>query len=104
MHTPILIPISEVRRDIARLIEMARRSPDPFFITQRGYITAVLMTPARYEHLRDAARPELERMRIERPSLDDRRTHSLLYGPSDWETARLTDTEDEDEEYRECDE
>lgn len=103
MHTPILIPISEVRRDIARLIDMASRSPDPFFITQRGYITAVLMAPARYEDLRDAARPEPERIRVpRRGSLDDdRRTHSLLYGPSDWETARLTGSEDEDEEYDE---
>ena len=101
MHTPILIPVSELRRDVARLIERARRSPDPLFITQRGYITAVLMAPARYEDLRDAARPEPERIRIERRSLDDRRIHGLLYGPSDWETARLTDAEDEDEEYDE---
>jgi len=98
MHAPILIPVSELRRDIARLIEKARRTPDPLFITQRGYITAVLMTPARYEELRDAARPEPERIRVpRRGSLDDdRRTHSLLYGPQDWETARLTDAEGEE--------
>ena len=82
MHTPILIPVSELRRDVARLIEKARRSPDPLFITQRGYITAVLMSPGRYEDLRDAARPEPERLRIERRPLDDRRTHGLLYGPT----------------------
>ena len=101
MHTPILIPVSEVRRDIARLIEKARRSPDPFFITQRGYITAVLLAPDKYEDLRDAARPEPERIRIERRPLDDRRIHALQYGPYDWETARLTDADDEDEEYDE---
>ena len=96
MHAPILIPVSELRRDVARLIEKARRSPDPFFITQRGYITAVLMTPEKYEELRDAARPEPERIMIARRSLDDRRIHGLQYGPWDWETARLTDAEDEE--------
>ena len=101
MHTPILIPVSELRRDVARLIEKARRSPDPLFITQRGYITAVLMAPARYEDLRDAARAEPERIRIERRPLDDRRIHGLQYGPWDWETARLTDADGEDEEYDE---
>jgi prevent-host-death family protein len=102
MRAPILIPVSELRRDVARLIEKARRSPDPFFITQRGYITAVLLAPDKYEDLRDAARPEPERIRSARPSLDDRRFHGQLYGPWDWETARLTDyDENEDEEYDE---
>ena len=96
MHTPILIPISELRRDVARLIEKARRSPGPLFITQRGYITAVLLAPDKYEDLRDAARPEPERIRIERRPLDDRRIHGLQYGPQDFETARLTDAEDEE--------
>ena len=99
MHTPILISISELRRDVARLIEKARRSPDPLFITQRGYITAVLIAPEKYEDLRDAARPEPERIRSPRRTLDDRRILGLQYGPWDWETARLTD--DEDEEYDE---
>ena len=96
MHTPILIPISELRRDVARLIEKARRSPDPLFITQRGYITAVLLAPDKYEDLRDAARPEPERIRIERRPLYDRRILGLQYGPQDWETARLTHAEDEE--------
>jgi prevent-host-death family protein len=104
MHAPILIPVSELRRDVARLIEKARRTPDPLFITQRGYITAVLMAPARYEELRDAARPEPERIIIPRRPLNDRRTHSLLYGPQDWETARLTDAEDEEYDEDEEDE
>ena len=104
MHTPILIPVSELRRDVARLIEKAHRTPEPLFITQRGYITAVLLSPGTYEELRDAARPEPERLRIERRPLDDRRTHGLLYGPYDWETARLTDAADADEECYEYDE
>ena len=99
MHTPILISVSELRRNVARLIEKARRSPDPLFITQRGYITAVLLASDKYEDLRDAAHPEPERIRIARRSLDDRRIRGLQYGPWDWETARLTD--DEDEEYDE---
>ena len=91
--TPTLVPVSELRRDLARQIEMAHRSPGPLFITQYGYITAVLLTPQRYEDLRDAARTEEERAR--RPySLEDRRIRSKLYGPADWETSRLKGDED----------
>jgi prevent-host-death family protein len=94
--TPILISVSELRRDVARLIEKVRRSPEPFFITQYGYITAVLMTPQKYEDLRDAARVGRERSECPDP-LHDRRTLGLQYGPWDWETARLTDEEEYDE-------
>ena len=90
MDTPIVIPVTELRRDVARLIEKARRSPDPLFITQRGYVTAVLLTPEKYEDLRDAARAEHERHeKIIR--LNDRRVLGVQYGPRDWETARLMD-------------
>jgi prevent-host-death family protein len=89
---PIIIPVSELRRDVARLIEKANRSPDPFFITQRGYITAVLLSPQMFEDLRDAGRTEQERSKSPR-RLDDRRVLSVQYGPGDWETARLTDDE-----------
>ena len=101
--TPIIIPVSELRRDIARLIEKAHRGPEPFFITQRGYITAVLLSPQRYEDLRDAARTEQERSKSPRPltdrprPLDDRRLLSVQYGPWDWETARLLDDAELDE-------
>ena len=94
--TPIIIPVSDLRRDIARLIEKAHRAPDPLFITQRGYITAVLLSPQKYEDLRDAGRNEQERSKSPRP-LSDRRVLSVQYGPWDWETARLLDDAELDE-------
>jgi prevent-host-death family protein len=97
--TPIIIPVSELRRDIARLIEKAHRSPDPLFITQRGYVTAVLLTPQKYEDLRDAGRAEQERGASSR-RLNDRRIQGRQYGPWDWETARLMN-DGEYEEYEE---
>jgi prevent-host-death family protein len=98
MNTPIVISVSELRRDTARLIERARRSPDPLYISQRGYITAVLLPPERYEELRDAARSQEERARNLRLPLRDRRVLGVQYGPCDWETARLVDAEDEETE------
>ena len=93
MNTPIVISVSELRRDTARLIERARRSPDPLYISQRGYITAVLLTPERYEELRDAARSQEDRARNLRLPLRDRRVLGVQYGPCDWETARLVGDE-----------
>jgi prevent-host-death family protein len=94
--TPIIIPISELRRDLARVLEKAQRSPDPIFITQRGYITGVMLTPQKYEDLRDAGRSEQERSKSPR-RLNDRRVLSAQFGPWDWETARLMDLEEYDE-------
>jgi prevent-host-death family protein len=96
MDTPIVIPVSELRRDTARLIEKAHRSPDPLYITQRGYVTAVLLTPERYQDLRDAARSEQQRRENPR-RLNDRRVLGVQYGPYDWETAQLTDDEELDD-------
>ena len=45
---PVVIPVSELRRDTARLIEVAYRSHEPLFITQRGYVTAVLLSREEY--------------------------------------------------------
>jgi prevent-host-death family protein len=96
--TPTVIPVSELRRDLARLIERARRSSGPLFITQRGYITLVLLAPERYEDLRDAARSQQERAESPR-YLSDRRVLHMQYGAADWETARLTDDDDEADDY-----
>jgi prevent-host-death family protein len=46
---PIIIPVSELRRDVARLILRTERSHQPVFITQRGYMTAVLLSRAEYD-------------------------------------------------------
>jgi len=95
--TPIVTTVSELRRDMARLIEKAYRASDPLFITQRGYVTAVLLSPQRYEGLRDAARSERERA-LSKYQLRDRRVRDKLYGPSDWETSRLMDYDEDLEE------
>jgi len=63
---PRIVPVTDVRRDIARLIEEVNRSTRAVFISQRGYLTAVLMSCDRDEPVP--------------------RTH---YGPYDFETAQL---------------
>ena len=85
MDTRTLISVTEVRRNTARLIEQVRSSPGPLFVTQYGYVTAVLLSPREDEALRAAAR------RKERRILD------LLYGPDDRETARLINGEEREE-------
>ena len=55
MDSRTLISVTEIRRDTARLIEQVRRSPGPLFVTQYGYVTAVLLSPREYEALHAAA-------------------------------------------------
>lgn len=77
MGTRTLISVTQVRRGTARLIEQVRRSTGPLFVTQYGYVTAVLLSPREYEALRAAARR------------NERRILCLQQGLWDWETARL---------------
>jgi prevent-host-death family protein len=46
---PLVVPISELRRDTARLIRRMERSHLPVFITQRGFVTAVLLSRDEYD-------------------------------------------------------
>ena len=46
---PLIIPVSELRRDAARLIRRMERSHLPVFVTQRGYATAVLLSREDYD-------------------------------------------------------
>ena len=48
---PLIIPVSELRRDTARLIRRMERSHLPVFITQRGYVSAVLLSREEYDTL-----------------------------------------------------
>ena len=49
-RAPVVITVSDLRRDTARLIERGRRGPqEPLFVTQRGYVTAVLLSREEYE-------------------------------------------------------
>jgi len=47
--TPLIIPVSELRRDFARLLFSIEKSHQPMFVTQRGYVTAILLSRADYE-------------------------------------------------------
>ena len=87
-ESPRVVPVTDIRRDVARLIEEVNRSCRPVFISQRGYLTAVLLSCDRYERLRREASEvsgagQIQRRRPEEPF---RRTQ---YGPYDFETARL---------------
>jgi prevent-host-death family protein len=46
---PIIIPITAMRREAARLIRRMERSHLPVFVTQRGYVTAVLLSREEYD-------------------------------------------------------
>ena len=46
---PIIVPVSELRRDTAKLIRRIERSHLPLFVTQRGYVTVVLLSREEYD-------------------------------------------------------
>ena len=41
---PTIIPVSDLRQDAASVLNAAKKSNEPVFITQRGRATAVLMS------------------------------------------------------------
>jgi prevent-host-death family protein len=83
---PDVVPVSDVRRGIARLIERVNRSERPVFVSQRGYLTAVFLSCDRYERLRrDAEAGAGEHGR----RIPDGRFLRTQYGPDDYETGRL---------------
>jgi prevent-host-death family protein len=47
---PMIVPISDLRQDAARVLNEMRESNEPIFITQRGRATAVLMSIEAYQH------------------------------------------------------
>ena len=46
---PAMIPVSDLRRDAARVLKDLKKSSEPVFITQRRRATAVLMSLDAYE-------------------------------------------------------
>jgi prevent-host-death family protein len=46
---PAIVPVSDLRRDAARVLKNVKNSNEPLFITQRGRATAVLMSLDAYE-------------------------------------------------------
>ena len=100
--TPNIVPITDFRKDAARIMERAAAEGTPVFVTQNGRLASVLLSPERYDELLalaaagpsasaedTAARPRAPagtpvagfpptrpRLRVE-----------TLYGPADPETA-----------------
>jgi prevent-host-death family protein len=85
---PRVVPVTGIRRDIAHLIEQVNRSARPVFISQRGYLTAVLISCDQYEYLRRDA-GEDRRIRWSPRSVPEEPFRRTQYGPCDYETARL---------------
>ena len=64
------LPVSEARNRLAEVIEEARRSGEPIFVTRRGRRVAVIMDPDAFDRLVDIAedvddRRELAAVRAE---------------------------------------
>ena len=87
-ESPRVVPVTDIRRDVARLIEEVNRSCRPVFISQRGYLTAVLLSCDRYERLRHEASEASGAGRSQR-RLPEEPFRRAQYGPYDYETARL---------------
>ena len=49
--TPDIVPITDFRRDAARIMERAAVEGAPVFVTQKGRLTAVLLSRERYDEL-----------------------------------------------------
>ena len=61
---PEIIPITDFRRDAARVIGASVTAETPVFITQCGYVTAVVLSPERYKDLLRLAEPVTETRRV----------------------------------------
>jgi PHD/YefM family antitoxin component YafN of YafNO toxin-antitoxin module len=71
VDTPDVIPITEFRRGAARIIASRITAERPVFITQGGYVTAIVLSPERYRDLvRQTAEGARARRRIIAPPVD----------------------------------
>ncbi len=113
--TPDIVPVTDFRRHAARLIRDTVASDIPVFITQCGYVTAVVISRERYSELlhrsdlleeamrvgdgQDAAeldRATVERAAAEREKVERRRRGDLAmtrFGLTDIETAEFLESE-----------
>lgn len=87
-ESPRVVPVTDIRRDITRLIEEVNRSCRPVFISQRGYLTAVLLSCDRYEALRRELNASQRAQRSVRMRRDEPASR-MEFGPYDIETAQL---------------
>lgn len=57
---PNIVPITDLRQDATGIVKRISKLREPFFITQRGRATAVMVSIEEYEH----SRHELELLRL----------------------------------------
>lgn len=91
-QAPDVIPITEFRKDAARIIADATTSRTPVFVTQNGYVTAVLLSPDEYSSLLGMSVASDAAAGGSAATLARRRSPGLVetrYGLTDPETAAL---------------
>ena len=92
MDTPDVIPITDFRRGAARIIGSRIAAERPVFITQGGYVTAIVLSPELYRDLvrraeegaeaRREAKAQAARSRVDREP-------ESVFGFLDAETAEI---------------
>ena len=58
------VGVSEAREHLAELIDSARQSGDPVFVTRRGRRVAVILDPGVYDRLTEAAEDASDRFEL----------------------------------------
>lgn len=53
---PMVVPVSEMQRNGAELVNRAMESKEPIYLTRRGYKAVVLVDADEYDRLADAER------------------------------------------------
>ncbi len=54
MRIPAIVPVSDLRRDVASVLEKLQGSPDPLVITQHGRAVAIIQGIEAYEQTESA--------------------------------------------------
>ncbi len=63
--------VSDAREHLAELIETARRSGEPIYVTRRGRRVAVILDSDAYERLLDEAEDALDRAELRAARAED---------------------------------
>lgn len=65
------VAVSQARNNLAELIEEARRSGEPVYVTRRGRRVAVILDPDVYERVIEDAEEALDRRELELARAED---------------------------------
>ena len=76
MKIPAIVPVSDLRQDVASVLKMLQNSPDPLVITQHGRAVAVIQGIEGYEQSENA-RELLHRLAIGEKEIASDEGHSL---------------------------